>query len=657
MKPRIFRFDKSFRPSLLAAVLAAACTLLPPLAGAPAVAAPPRSPAADAAQQTEPEDPRRHEEVVTVTATRLPASLAEVGSSVTVVTAEEIEASGARWLSEVLEVVPGVGVVRTAGPGTATSVFLRGANSNHTLVLVNGVKVNSPSTGGFDFGHLPAAQVERIEVVRGPQSSLYGSEAIGGVINIVTRRGSGPPSGGVVVDGGSFGTARLQAWGEGGRGGLSYAGSVSYSDIGGFSAASEARGAVEEDGYENLSVDGRVGYGSGDGDGLEAEAFVRLIDATTEIDDFLFGVGPVDDDNAVTELRDLYVGGRLGLSRGPWTGTLTVSDTERDLESRNPDGVFFESVLDASIREVDFENRVELAAGNALVGGVEFRRESAAVASRSLFGTSSFDEEVDVVGVYLHDRASWSAVTVTAGARYEDHELFGGKTTFRVTGSVDAGGGLRLHGSAGSGFRAPSLNDLFFPFFGNPDLGPEESTGLDAGLEGRFATAGVHFDVTWFHNDIDELIVFSPLTFRAENIGAARSRGVELSGGWEPGARVRVRGEYTFTDAIEEETDEQLLRRPRHQGSVRIDLQVHERLELFSEILAKGERPDFGIAGRTTLDAYTVWNAAAELELTDRYSLVARLDNLLDEDYEEVFGFGTAGRSAYAGVRLGFGSR
>ncbi|MFQ5743977.1 MAG: TonB-dependent receptor plug domain-containing protein [Acidobacteriota bacterium] len=600
----------------------------------------------------------RYQEQVTVTADRITESLQEVASSVTVITAEQIEASGAQWLIDVLDRAPGVTTVRGGPVGAVSSVFLRGTNSNHTLFLVNGVKVNSPSTGAYNLAHLPASQVERIEIVRGPQSALYGSEALGGVINVITRKGTGPVSGGIEGEGGSFGTGQVQAWVGGSRGELDYSASVARYDSNGFSAADEARGNVENDGYENLSVDSRLGYRSASG--WQIEGFLRAFDATTQIDDFAFGVGPVDDGNFVEDSNEIYTAVRLGRQVGRWNTSLTVSDSEIDLTDSNPDASFSRLFgLDAFIREIDWQNEVALAAGNTLIGGVEYRREKAAVESETVFDTSGFNDDVDVTGLYLHDRMllAGDRVTLSFGGRHENHSVFGGHTTGQVGASVRLPLGLRVHGSLGTGFRAPSINDLFFPFFGNRALGPEKSTGGDIGVQGYWDESGLRFDLTYFRNDITDLIQFSLATFQAENIGNALTQGVEASGEWAPSDRFGLGGTYTFTDAMDQDLDLPLLRRPRHQGSLRLTVRPSGRLRVFTEVRAKGHRQDFGPVGRVDLGGFLVWNAAAEFNFNPEVSIITRLDNLLDKEYQEVFGFGSPERSGFVGLRLRLGGR
>ncbi|HEX9698666.1 MAG TPA: TonB-dependent receptor [Acidobacteriota bacterium] len=594
-----------------------------------------------------------YEETIVVTAERDPADIRDVGSSVSVISGEEIRASGARWLLDVLQLAPGVSVARGGPPGSLTEAFIRGADNNHTLVLIDGIKVNSPTSGAYDLAGLQIStdQIERIEIVKGPQSTLYGSQAIGGVINVITRQGSGAGTWGVEVDGGSYDTGGLRTWGHGQAGSLRYAGNLAFLDSGGFSAASEDAGNPEADGYRNLTYDGRVDWTSDVG--VVARAFFRGFDGDLEFDGYDFVSGPVDHAGNAQSARDIYAGGAVGYDGGRYSSIVEVSTSEAELETETPGDFFLGFGLDSSIREVDWQSQLELAAGHTLMGGVEYRRERAEVESRTALGADGFSESVDVIGVYVQDRMSvGDRAHLGAGLRYEEHTTFGGKWTGRVTASVDLGERARAHGSAGTGFMAPTLNDLYFPGFSNPDLQPEESLGLDAGVEIFLPEHRLVGDATVFYNDIDQLIAFDFVAGIPANIGNVIAAGLELSAEWLASDTLRLAGSYTYTNAHPAGDDQQLVRRPRHQGSVRATVQATPRLLAWGELRVKSERFDGGPSGLVALPAYGLINLAGEYRLHDAVALRGRIDNLFDADYEEVVGFGTAGVSGYVGLAV-----
>ncbi len=606
------------------------------------------SPSSAQDPETEQEQPLRLLEKVVVTADRQEVPGSELGSSVTVITADELRVTGVHWLSDALASVPGVVVARTGGPGAVTSVFLRGTNSNHTLVLVDGMKANSPSTGAYDFSQVPASSIERVEIVRGPQSVLYGSEAIGGVINIITRRGAKAPRASAVLDGGSYGSLRAAANVQGSTNTVDYAASFEHFGNDGFSAAAAHNGNTEADGFSNTSLTGRMTVGRGEG--LGAEARLVYFDGETRIDGYDFSAGPIDDPAQLQNSRQVLGGGALTYRRGIYSGRLTASVANHKLGTIDPDGFFTAFDLDTDTTEFGLQSDLRFNSGNTTVVGIEHRRESAETISTSGLSASGFDESVDTTGVYALHRFSHKNLHLTAGLRHSDHSRFGDKTTYRVTAAWAAPSGLRAHGSVGTAFRAPSLNDLYFPGFSNPNLEAEESTGWDAGLGGTFLDGRVGIDATWFRNDVSNLIQFV-FPDGIVNVGEARTQGVEIAANWLLQERVRLDASYTYTDAKDVRTDLALLRRPEHQAWAGIRYQPTQALNLFAEVRHKGRRTDFGTAGTVELPPHTVFHLAGQVRLSAGLELIGRLENLTDRQYQDVWGYGTAGRSGYAGLR------
>ena len=602
------------------------------------------------AQQPEAAQDRtlRLREEVTVTADRVEVPRDQLGSSVTVITAEELRASGVHWLSDALATAPGVVVARSGGPGSATSVFLRGTNSNHVLVLIDGMKANSPSTGAYDFSKVPASAIERVEIVRGPQSVLYGSEAIGGVINIMTRRGGGRPRISASLDGGSYGTYRATASLQGGSNDVDYAANFERFSSDGFSAADTANGNTEADGFGNTALSASIAVGRGDGFG--AEGRLTYFDGETRIDGYDFDAGPVDDPAQLQNSREVFGGGAVTYQRGIYSGRAGISVSDQKLGTVDPDGFFTAFDLDSQITEFDLQNDIRVNADNTTVVGIERRRESAESVSTSDFGGAGFDESVDTTGAYALHRFNHENLHLTGGLRYTDHSRFGNKTTYRFTAVWATPSGLSAHGSVGTAFRAPSLNDLYYPGFSNPDLQAEESTGWDVGLGGTLIDGRVRVDATWFRNDVDNLIQYV-FPVGIINIGQARMQGVEFAANWVVHDRVRLDATYTYTDAKDVRTDTPLLRRPTHEAWAGVRYLPGAKLDLLVEGRFKGERSDFGTRGTVQLPAYAVLNIAGQFRVSGGIELIGRLENLTDHAYQDVWGYGAAGRSVYAGLR------
>lgn len=586
------------------------------------------------------------DEEITVTADRIAAPTDQVGSSVTVIDRAEIERRRHATVAELLRTVPGVEINRTSGAGSVTSAFLRGGNSAFTLVLVDGVRVNSPATGSYDLSQITTDNVARIEVVRGAQSTLYGSEAIGGVIAITTRRGKGPASVDAYVEAGSFGSERYGASIHGGSERYDYSIAAARSETDGVSAAAERFGNTEEDGDENTTASARLGWALGADGRLDIS--LRHIDSETEIDGFGFdpdrGFVPSDDPNAVQsrEATIAQVDARFALGRRV-TQSLRAGVQDENLEATDPDSPFNNFASDVAL--LSFESQTEVAwsdTGTFLVGLAHETRDAEA--------PGSFDESLDITSVFAQQRWATEHGALTVGVRHDDHETFGSETTWRVTGTRAWGQEAtqtRVHASLGTGFRAPSLNELYFPFFGNPALRPETSTGWDLGLEKRWLGGRLRADVTYFDNEFEDLIGVDDF-FTAVNIDQATARGVELTLGWTPGPRWYLEGTHTYTDSEDERTGLALARRPEHRSTLRLGIVPNDRVDGELAVISVRDRIDTGGA---PMDDYTRVDLAFGVDLVRGLEAYVRAENLFDEDYDEIPGFTTPGAAVRVGIR------
>lgn len=596
-------------------------------------------------------------EEIVVTATRIETPARRVGSSVTVITAEDLEKTGKPLLHDALRAVPGTDVVRSGGTGQQTSIFLRGTNSNHTLVLIDGVEANDPISIGraFDFANLTVDNIERVEVLRGSQSTLYGSDAIGGVINIITKKGRGKPSAVASAEYGSFQTRRGSARVGGEAEALHYSLSLSKLKTDGISAASESAGNGERDGYDNLTVSGRVG--AAPGDSLEVELVGRYMEAEAEIDDFA-----TDDPNSRQDTEELFIRGQASFSlfdeRVKNVVGLSLSDIERTNEDLLDPGQFFLNTgsFKGETAKGDLQSSISLVDGNTLTAGVEAQEERGK--SRSSFG--SFPEQVArTEGYYLQDQARLlKGLFATVGGRVDHHSAFGSELTYRVALSYALEGtGTRLKGSFGTGFKAPSLFQLFDPAFGNPDLAPERSRSWDGGVEQPLFGGSGRLEVTYFRIEFKNLIDSDPATFRFVNLRRSTSEGVEVVSTLGLFRPFTLSGQYTYTDARDTDSNEVLLRRPRNRYHLSLDCSILDRGSLNLALSHTGKRYDISVdpvtfsSRRILLGGYTLVHLAASYELSRGITIFSRVDNLFDRDYEEIQGFGTEGISGYLGVK------
>ncbi len=580
--------------------------------------------------------------VVTPTRTEAPAS--RVGSSFSVVTRQDIQQSGRANVGEVLRDVVGVDVVRQGGPGGLQSVFIRGTNSQHTKVLLDGVPINDPSnaTRGFDFSTLDVENVERIEVLRGPQSLLYGSDAIGGVINIITQRGEGPLSLRATGRGGTFGTARQTLSLSGGNDTAYYSFGGAYSDTAGVSQAARRLGYTERDGYSNGTLSGRFGWTPCEA--LNVDYVFRWADVEAEVDDYdFFTALPVDNLIRKNLSRTFYnrVQVQSLLCDGALEQVVGFNLAQYDRDDTNPEP-FVPTEYRGQTRRVDWQANLLLAENNTFSVGAGYLQEDAET-------TYNPAASQDNSGLFLMDQFSlWDRWFVTVGTRWDNWNTAGSANTYRWTNLLRLGDtGAAVHASIGSGFRAPALAENLFAF-GNPDLRPERSKGWDLGVRQEVGEGRLMVDCTYFRNDLTDLIVFDFDTFRLENVGQARTTGVELSARWQASNGYDIRAEYTYTDPTNLDTKTQLLRRPANKAGLQIGRRLfRSRGRVEAELLFVGRRLD---TRDVTLHDYYIANVTGTYTLSDHWALFLRGANLLDERYEEVNGYGTEGIACYAGL-------
>jgi vitamin B12 transporter len=606
---------------------------------------------------------------VVVTANRMETPADEVGSSVTVITAEQIEKMQKTSVLDVLRTAPSIDINQSGGPGSAASIFIRGAKSEHTLVIIDGVEVNDPITPGrtFNFANLSVDNIERIEILRGPQSTLYGSDAIGGVINIITKKGGGVPSGFASLEGGSNNSIRGTAGGSGGNTWAQYAIGFSHWKTDGISAAAESDGNTEPDGYENSTVYGT--FGIKPADNLDIDLHLRFTDAQSD-DDLGAGAGN-DDPNYRTDSQQvlLRAQGRLRLLNDKWEQKIGFSMTDHDLFAQNdPDTVnpdsYLRSSYEGKIFKFDWQNNLYLHDTNTVTFGIETEEEEGEsnYYEETIYGpyeNTFANKSARTTGYYLQDqirvRDSWFT---TLGVRFDDHAKFGVETTYRIASAfLVQQTGTKIKGSFGTGFKAPTLIQLY-SYWGNENLGPEESTGWDFGLEQSLLGKRAVVGATYFHNEIDNLIEFAGGGYN--NVGRAMVKGVEIFGMGHPAENLNLRVNYTHTSAKDIVTAENLVRRAGDKFSFSFDYGFMERADVYLEIVYEGARDDLVFdpftyeSMRVRLDDYALFNPAFSYQLSDGLQMFFRVDNLFDHEYEAISGYGTSGIEVYGGLKVSF---
>ncbi len=576
------------------------------------------------------ESPQGPDEPVVVTATRVPTPIDEVLAPVLVIDRETIDRSLAADAAELLSYHAGLEVARNGGPGQTTAVFIRGAESNHTLVLINGVRINPGTVGLASLQNIPTQSIERIEVVKGPRSALYGSDAIGGVVNIITRRGARE---GWVTELGYGAYETREASLNGG-----FTGNLGELDLGitwiksdGFPTRATDR---TDRGFDNLSATAQLRTSIGE----TQLAFSHWrAQGTSEYSDFY--LAPVDQDfvNATTTLE-----ARRALGAAV-TGQLGLSYFDDDLQqNQSPD--FLQTrraTLDAQVDWTATERQ-------AIGAGLMFSRERA--------GSESFGERMsattDVWNLYLQDRYANGPHRALLALGLTDHEAAGNALTWNLEYGYDTASGALLYALAGTGFRAPDASDRF-GYGGNPELDPERSRNFEAGMR---QTLGQRHGVTLsaFHTDIEDLIEFVTLSYdpfagENRNVGHARIRGIEAAYDYlSPLWRVRV--EAIYQDPENRDTGEQLLRRARESLTISAFRSIGP-MEIGVDVLAVGDRKDFGFPDPIVLESYVLTNLVARWQIRPSLQLLARLENAFDEAYELAATFNTPGRGLYVALR------
>ena len=588
---------------------------------------------------------------IVVSATRLSTPANEVASSITVVTSNEIQRRQAPNVASALESVPGLSVSRYGGPGAPASVFIRGAKEEYTLILVDGIEVNDPSSIGRAgaLESMDVADIDRIEVLRGPQSCLYGADALAGVINIVTKRGAGSPHATLQAEGGSYNTFRESANISGATGMVDYAFTATRFDTDGFSAARRQDGNSEKDGHASTSLSGRVGLAPMEE--FNMDFIARYLQSRTEFD---AAGGPGGDsigDLATEERLFLRAQAHANLADSRWQQDLGASYSDHDRDSRSAWG---NSTFEGQITKADWKHDVQITDGNTLTVGGEVEREKAE--TDQLPAVSA-----DAAGVFVQDRVNAAdSFFATAGGRYDHHDAFGDEWTYRVAPMfVIVQTSSRMRATYGTGFKAPSLYQLYAPAsvygpIGNPDLEAETSRGWDAGVDQPFGDR-LMAGMTWFENRYDNMIDFEN---GYVNRTRAETRGLEVTTEWKATDDLTLRGAYTYTHAEDTETGEALIRRPKHRATLDAAYRWNAKIQTGAQVMYVGRREDkffpadMSAGTDVTLPSYTLVNLYASYQIHSNLELYARVENLFNVDYEEIKGYGTAGLSAYGGIKL-----
>jgi len=616
-------------------------------------------------------------DTIVVTDTKTPKSLSHSTSAVAIITAEDFQRRNDRTLVDSLGLSQGLATFSSGGPGTNNTVRIRGGGSEQTLVLIDGAIVNSATLGSFNFGTLTTDNIESVTVLRGAQSMLWGSDAMGGVIDIRTKRGTGTPTARIFSEYGSFNSIREGGSFAGQLGPVDLSVTLSRWDMSKFSSINYRRGASERDAFRNWQASSLLGV-TGPWDGRLEIAF-RWINNDIDLDSPSTFGGPFDVFKAkISTQQYVYSGSyhqpmtdwwdqKITLAQARETSITQAGDTQRSITTglESTPGSFNNSDIRTKSNRIEWQSNFKIGKPVLLTVGYQFREQlgenKGTFSEKTLSSHSGFAQ----LQLNLFDR-----FFATGGFRQDSYSSFGDATTYRVTGGyLIKETGTKLRTSYATGFRAPTINELFFPNFGNPNLKPEKSQSFDIGIDQQFWGNRVTVSGGYFWNRYRQLIVtafdpvgcapFTTFGFCAQNIGSAKTQG------WEGSARVvlaeelpfmkllDLQGQYTYTITRDLETGARLPRWPVHQGSVVLTYQPINPLNVTTTFRYVGSR--FNSTGdQQPLPDFYVINLAASYDITPSLQGYVRVDNILNRHYEEVLYFGTPVRSVFGGVRVTF---
>jgi vitamin B12 transporter len=611
---------------------------------------------------------------IIVTATRAPLTLDEVPASVAVLDKAAIDRSQDIGVTELLLRTPGISISRNGGYGTSTSLRIRGAESDHTVVVIDGVKLNDPSStgGGFNFANLLAGDISRIEVLRGPQSILWGSQAIGGVVNVVTASPEKDLEGSFDLEAGSRETVSARAAIGGRTGPLRWRIGGQRFTTDGISSHARAFGGVERDGYSNSNVSGRAELALAENVSVDLRG--------------TYSSGRVEFDGFNVDSKDYglnkefvgYAGLNFDLAGGRFRNRIAYAYTDTNRDNFNPDRARPRSFeADGQNKRWEYQGSFDVADGITTIFGVEnerstFRSRSPA-ASLATPVPAFARGEAEITSAYGQLSVEpLDGLTLNGGVRYDDHDRYGGQTLFAAGGVWRLSTGTVLRASYGEGFKAPSLYQLFSEY-GNVALDPEEAHGWEAGIEQQLFDRKLIVGATWFDRRTTNQIIYNgcsspstdpmcfvpgdPATPRFGyylNVARSEAHGVEATAALTLGG-LKLDGNYSWIVAEDRSPGaanfgKWLPRRPRNTANASASYAFDFGLELGAAVRWSGKSFD-NATNATRLDDYTLVDLRAEYELSDGVKLFARAENIFDEQYMTAFRYGSLGRSIYAGIR------
>ncbi|MGY4306887.1 vitamin B12 transporter [Bradyrhizobium sp. USDA 4369] len=595
--------------------------------------------------------------VVSPTGIATPA--AHVANAITVVTAKDIATQQFRSVPDILAAIPGLNVVQTGGPGGQSSVFTRGTNSNHTKILIDGIDVGdvTNANGAFEFAHLLTSDIQQFEVLRGPQSGLYGSDAIGGVISVITRKGDGPARATASIETGTYQTFNQSAGVSGSEDNVNYAVNVAHLHAGDIPVTPQqllpAGQKAIGNAYDNVTASTKFGIDLNEAWSLNS--VVRYTDATllfTGDGGFPSVPNATQSSHAVQQFatREEAVWSLLDGRIRNYFGVNYVNNRTSDLTAGNP----LAAISTGGRIKYDWHAVTELAPHNNFIVGLEQQTDR-------LQTTGLTAENSNRAGFVEVQTEFAQRMFLVASLRNDINDQFGSHGTYRIAPAVILPiTETKLKASYGTGFKAPTLSQLYqdfpaFNFFANPNLKPEQSSGYDAGFEQPLFDERIRFGTTYFHTSITDLINSNATFTSYANVGLATTEGTESFVTAKLTDRLSLRADYTFTRAVDATTGQQLLRRPKEKWSATVVWTPLAPLTVSATLLRVSDWRDVSRDGMTSglvAPGYTIVNLRADYAVSDQVKLFGRIDNLFNRHYQNLTGFLAPGLGVFGGIRV-----
>lgn len=609
---------------------------------------------------------------IIVTGARSPLAAGKLGSAVTVITRDDIEARQAHYVTDLLRAVPGFAISHSGTAGSQTQVRVRGAEANHVLVLIDGVRANDPATGDeFRWDFLTTSSVERIEVVRGPQSSLWGSDAVAAVVHVITQSGEQASGFNGYLESGSFATTNIGIGGSIGSDNWSASGGIEQLDTDGINIS---RSGTEKDASDITTAS--LAAQIRPSEALTLDASLRVSEAYSQFDPVdYFVTGLPTDGDVATDAENRFA--KLGLSYAAADASVTHHLAARYFDSDNQNLAAGNVDSSSTSARTTFAYQADIEINdNILSLALENEKTRFEQRGAVVFGDPNQKQDMAVNSVIADFQGlSQERLTWLISARFDDNSDFDDALSGRLSLAYDLSAATILRANIGAGHKNPTFTELFgfFPgqFVGNPNLQPEHSTSFDIGVDKILRDGALVLQLSLFQQDLKDEIngfVFDPVTFlsSAENMdGTSRRSGAELGANWQISDRFDLAASYTYTDSSQEDfsgKDVAEIRRPKHSGSLSLGYRsASERFGAALAIDSGGTRsdvffPPFPDPSQTVaLDSYVLVDLTLQYRLTSAMSLYARGSNLLDDDYEQVYGYQTPGRAGYFGLRMNFG--